>query len=147
VCAKHYYKDCSEKIRENGSFCCNALKAVSAFVLFLLLSRGKIIFHGGTLFSLFFVSLVFVAATFIRKEKVRISQGKYAGPSGTLMGLGNYITLLLSSKVRETLLFPMTTVFLVVLNTIASKLIFKDKLTVSQAAGIIIGVISVILIK
>ena len=260
-------KIAAKKIRENGSFCFNALKAVSAFILFLLLSRGRIIFHGGTLlsasiysaalsmstlfgyfalmlgsmtltslivsysvvlpciygiaflnekltaaqilgllllavslflilkmkendskrinlkwllcvgitffcngicaiiqkahqsaypgsycnefmlFSLFFLSLVFVAATFIKKEKVRISQGKYAGPSGALMGLGNYITLLLSSKVRATLLFPMTTVFLVVLNTIASKLIFKDKLTVAHAAGIIIGVISVIIIK
>lgn len=83
------------------------------------------------------------------KEKVTKGNGviKYAVIAGILMGLGNYLTLVLSAKVSATVLFPMISVFSMFCNVIVSKLYFKDKFGVFQIIGIFVGVFSVLLIK
>ena len=63
------------------------------------------------------------------------------------MGIGNYITLILSSNVNASILFPITSIFSMLFNVTISKLYFKDTFNILQLAGIGIGVISVLLIK
>lgn len=72
---------------------------------------------------------------------------RYAVIAGILMGLGNYLTLVLSSKTDATVLFPIISVLSMLCNVIVSKLYFKDKFNVMQLTGISLGVFSVLLIK
>ena len=72
---------------------------------------------------------------------------RYAVIAGILMGLGNYLTLVLSSKTDAIVLFPIISVLSMLCNVIVSKLYFKDKFNVMQLTGISLGVFSVLLIK
>ncbi|MBQ4516247.1 MAG: EamA family transporter [Clostridia bacterium] len=72
---------------------------------------------------------------------------KYALLAGILMGLGNYITLLLSSRVDASVMFPVITILSMLFNVTVSKLYFKDSFSIIQFAGIILGVFSVLFIK
>ena len=87
------------------------------------------------------------AAMLFTKQKPEISEMKFSVPSGVLTGGTLFLTLYLSAEVDATVLFPLTTVFSICINCISSKIIFKDRFTVEQIIGIILGVISVILIK
>ena len=71
----------------------------------------------------------------------------YAVIVGILMGAGNYLTLVLSSKVNANVLFPIISVFSMLCKVIISKLYFKDKFSIIQLCGIGLGVFSVLLIK
>lgn len=46
--------------------------------------------------------------------------------------VGNYLTLVLSSKVDATVLFPIISVFSMICNVIVSKIYLKDKFSVMQ---------------
>ena len=84
----------------------------------------------------------------ICKKGERITGVKmYAVVAGILMGIGNYLTLVLSSKVDATVLFPIISIFSMLCNVIVSKIYFKDKFSVMQLVGIFLGVFSVLLIK
>lgn len=98
-------------------------------------------------FSIFVTFTLFLIASICKKEEKSIGSVKYAIPAGILMGLGNYLTLMLSSAVNATVLFPLISVFSMLFNVTVSKLIFKDKFSIIQLIGIGIGVISVLLIK
>ena len=91
--------------------------------------------------------VVLLGATIYKKEKPEPSEMKFSVPAGILTGGTTFISLYLSAKVDATVLFPLTTVFSICINCISSKVIFKDRFTVEQIIGIILGVISVILIK
>jgi len=97
--------------------------------------------------SLFIGFLLFTVIAKIKKEKKNEETAKYAIASGILMGLANYLTLVLSSKVNATVLFPLISVFSMIINIIVSRLYFKDKFSIIQLAGIGVGVISVLMIK
>ena len=71
----------------------------------------------------------------------------YAVLAGILMGVANLITLHLAAGVNASVLFPMITIFSMLSNVIISRLVFGDRFSPRQLCGILIGVISVILIK
>ncbi len=91
--------------------------------------------------------ILFLAIAICKKEGKNTGVMRYAVLAGILMGVGNYLTLVLSSKVDATVLFPIISVFSMLCNVIVSKLYFKDQFSVMQLAGIGMGVISVLLIK
>lgn len=92
-------------------------------------------------FLLFLLSSVFLKCGYDKKTS------KYAAFAGILMGLANFLTLFLSAGVGASVLFPVVTMFTVILNTSISRLVFKDKLSRTQLVGILAGAISVIMIK
>lgn len=100
-----------------------------------------------TIYSLFVTFILFFIITIYKKEGKCTGVTKYAVLAGILMGLGNYISLLLSSRVNATVLFPTITIFSMLCNVTVSKLYFKDKFSVMQLVGIGVGVFSVLLIK
>lgn len=97
--------------------------------------------------SLCVTFILFLGISICKKREKGSGATWYAVIAGILMGLGNYLTLLLSSKVNATVLFPIISVFSMLCNVIVSKLYFKDKFSVIQLAGIGFGVFSVLLIK
>ena len=99
------------------------------------------------IYSLCVAFILFLIITICKNEEKGTGVMRYAVIAGILMGLGNYLTLVLSSKVDATVLFPMISVFSMLCNVIVSKFYFKDKFNVTQLAGISIGVFSVLLIK
>lgn len=97
--------------------------------------------------SLCVTFILFLIITICKNEEKGTGVMRYAVIAGILMGIGNYLTLVLSSKVDATVLFPMISAFSMLCNVIVSKFYFKDKFNVTQLTGIGIGVFSVLLIK
>ena len=92
---------------------------------------------------------LFLCLKIVRKEKTD-THGVgfwYAFPAGMLMGLNNFLTLTLASKLDSAVLFPMLTIFSMIFNVSVSKLFFKDNFSKAQMLGIVFGVCSVLLIK
>lgn len=100
-----------------------------------------------TVYAVFVTFMLFLICTVLKKEEKSAGTAKYSIPAGVFMGSNNYITLTLSAKVNASVLFPMISVFTMIINVITSKIIFKDKFNVKQLIGIFMGVISVLLIK
>ena len=102
-----------------------------------------------TIYSMFICLLLFALSAFLCRNdgKMKIENVKFAAPAGVLMGLNNYLTLSLSSLLDASVLFPTVSVFQVVFNLTFSKFIFNEKLSLLQIFGVVIGVISVLLIK
>jgi len=98
-------------------------------------------------YSLAVTFLLFVIISICKKEKKPTDGKKYAIVAGILMGIANYLTLVLSAKVNASVLFPVISISSMIINVTVSKLYFKDKLTPVQIAGIGLGVISVLFIK
>ena len=99
------------------------------------------------IYSLFVTFVLFFIISMYKKEGKGNGVTWYAVFAGILMGGGNYITLLLSSGVNATVLFPMISVYSMLCNVAVSKLYFKDKFSIMQLVGIGLGVLSVLLIK
>ncbi len=99
------------------------------------------------IYSIAVTFILFLAISICKKEEKNTGVMKYAVLAGILMGVGNYLTLVLSSKVDATVLFPIISVFSMLCNVIISKLYFKDKFSVMQLTGIGFGVLSVLFIK
>ena len=97
--------------------------------------------------SLFVTFLLFLIISIYKNEEKVTMVRKHAVLSGILMGLANYLTLVLSSKVNAAVLFPTISVFSMLCNVIISKLYFKDNFNAMQLIGIGLGVFSVLLIK
>ena len=100
-----------------------------------------------TFFSFLSAFLILFIITVFKKEKPNVKNIKFAIPAGIFLGSANFLTLFLSAKMDASVLFPTTTVFKVMFVCLASRFFFKDKLTIKQFCGIVLGVISVILIK
>lgn len=98
-------------------------------------------------YSIVVTFILFLTTAICKKEEKNTGVMKYAVLAGILMGVGNYLTLVLSSKVDATVLFPIVSVFSMICNVIVSKLYFNDKFSVMQLTGICFGVFSVLLIK
>lgn len=99
------------------------------------------------IYSIVVTFILFLVTSICKKEEKNTVVMRYAILAGILMGLGNYLTLVLSSKVNATVLFPIISVFSMLCNVIVSKLYFKDKFSIMQLIGIAFGVFSVLLIK
>ena len=99
------------------------------------------------IYSFFVIFILFSIVSITEKKNKTKGLIKYALPSGILLGSGNYITLLLSSRMNATVLFPIITIVSAVLNVSVSRLFFKEKLSRLQMLGIGLGIISVLLIK
>lgn len=111
------------------------------------------------LYAMFVTLILFVVFSIIPTKNNAMQQNqaknkgytihiiKYGLPAGVLMGVYNYLTLYLSSKMNATILFPLISIFTMLFNVIVSKLLFKDRFSCMQIIGICLGVISVLLIK
>jgi len=94
-------------------------------------------------------AVLFLCLKIVRKEKPdTCGVGLWCAlPAGMLMGLNNFLTLTLASKLDSAVLFPMLTIFSIIFNVSVSKLFFKDDFSKAQMLGIVFGVCSVLLIK
>lgn len=99
------------------------------------------------LFSMAVSFVIILAVSFFEKRKSVEKISLYAVFAGILMGVANLITLHLAAGVNASVLFPMITIFSMLSNIIISRLVFGDRFSPRQLCGILIGVISVILIK
>jgi len=102
-----------------------------------------------TFYSMLICLSIFALSALIYRNdgKFKKENVKFAAPAGVLLGLNNYLTLSLSSLLNASVLFPTVSVFQVIFNLAFSKLIFKEKLSLIQIFGVLLGVISVLLIK
>jgi len=94
-------------------------------------------------------AVLFLCLKIVRKEKPdTCGVGLWCAlPAGMLMGLNNFLTLTLASKLDSAVLFPMLTIFSMIFSVSVSKLFFKDDFSKVQMLGIVFGVCSVLLIK
>lgn len=67
--------------------------------------------------------------------------------SGLIIGVYAFINLTLAGKLDSTLLYPVTNGGALILTVIVSIFVFKEKSTIKQVAGILIGLISVIMLS
>lgn len=67
--------------------------------------------------------------------------------AGGLNGATNYIVLILSATENASVLFPIVSVSNIVAVWLIGIFFFKEKLTVSQTVGLILGVLSIVLLK
>lgn len=98
-------------------------------------------------FGILICFFLFFSASLFQGRMCEKSSAKYAVGAGLFMGFANFLTLFLSSKVSASVLFPVVTMFTVILNTSISRLVFKDKLSRTQLVGIFAGVLSIVMIK
>lgn len=99
------------------------------------------------LFSMAVSFVIILAVSFFEKGKSGGKVSLYAVLAGILMGTANLITLHLAAGVNASVLFPMITIFSMLSNVIVSRLVFGDRFSPRQLCGILVGVISVLLIK
>lgn len=98
-------------------------------------------------YALFVIVILLLLISAGKGKKQKKTEIKYAALSGICMGLGSYITLLLSSSVNATVLFPIVSVATMLLNYIISMILFQERFNKIQSGGFIIGIISIVLIK
>ena len=98
-------------------------------------------------FSVYLNFILFGGISLFKKGKLSSSVTTYATIAGIFTTLANFTTLFLSAKVNATILFPIVCVFTTLFNVTISKFHFKDKFSVLQLTGIILGIVSVIFIK
>ena len=100
-----------------------------------------------SLAATFFVALILLVVYLVKKEKTTVNSVKFACPAGVLMGFANFLSLTLSATMDATVLFPLITISTIMLNCTLSRVLFKDRFSPAQIVGIILGAVSVILIK
>ncbi len=100
-----------------------------------------------TLVSFGIMFLFFLLVSVIRKEQPNAASFKYAVPAGLTMGGMNFLTLSLAHKMDASVLFPAVTVLSALFNFGVSAMLFKEKFSKLQILGIVLGIVSVILIK
>lgn len=98
-------------------------------------------------FSVCLNFILFGGISLFKKGKLSSSVTTYATIAGVFTTLANFTTLFLSAKVNATILFPIVCVFTTLFNVVISKFLFKDKFSILQLAGIVLGIVSVIFIK
>jgi drug/metabolite transporter (DMT)-like permease len=129
------------------TFCCNG---ISSIVQKLHQTAYPGSYQGEfMIFSMLVSLLLFVIIWLVsgKESGDGVCHAKFAIPAGVLMGFNNFLTLSLASKFNASVLFPTVSVFQTVFNIVFSKIFFKEKLSPRQIIGILIGVVSVILIK
>lgn len=82
-----------------------------------------------------------------RQEKAPFFFNLHGLLSGMLNGAANYIVLFLSATENASVLFPIVSVANIAAVWMVGLLFFKEKLTVLQTVGLVLGVASIILLK
>ena len=100
-----------------------------------------------TVYSLCVLFLLFLIISVSSKEQNLKGVTKFAVLSGVLVGISEYLILLLSATMDASVLFPVSTILAALFNVIISRIFFKEKLSPVQLVGIVTGVISILLIK
>lgn len=100
-----------------------------------------------TVYSLLILFSIFLIASAFFKEQKTTGMAKYAVFSGILVGVSEYLILLLSATMEASVLFPVSTILAALFNVSISRIFFKEKLSPTQLVGIVTGVISILLIK
>lgn len=100
-----------------------------------------------TVFSLAIVLILLSAASFTKPDRSHLSFSVLGAIAGLLNCSSNYIVLYLSATENASVLFPIVSVVNIAAAWVAGILFFKEKLTVLQAIGLILGAVSIVLLK
>lgn len=99
------------------------------------------------LYSFFTALIILLFIQALRKQKYKYSFAPYGFFSGIANGVSNYITLYLAATEAAAVLFPMLSITKILTVWIVGRIIFKEKLKPFQIFGLILGIVSVILLK
>lgn len=94
--------------------------------------------------------MLFPVAFFTEKNKIKTSVKKgwyWAATCGIANGIVNLLVMILGGRLPVSLLFPVISAGGIVLSSAISVFVYKEKLTKIQLAGVLIGVISIILLN
>ena len=127
------------------TFCCNGICSIIQKIH--QIQYPAMYVNEFTVSSLFVAFIIFAIMSITKKETKSVPSKGYGALAGILMGTGNYLTLILSSKMDATVLFPLITISAMLINVTISKLLFKDKFNLIQLFGMALGIVSVLLIK
>ncbi len=95
--------------------------------------------------TVFIVLSVTLNLTHLQKQKFKFS---WLGlVSGILNGAANYIVLFLSATENASVLFPIVSVANIAAVWLFGMVFFKEKLTAFQTVGLLLGVVSIVLLK
>ena len=103
-----------------------------------------------TEFMIFALLCVLLILTTIKPDHAQKQKNKLSWLgliSGALNGTANYIVLFLSATENASVLFPIVSVANISIVWLIGILFFKEKLTVLQTIGLILGVSSIVLLK
>jgi len=98
-------------------------------------------------FAFLSVVILLSATCFVMQQSKGFSCSALGLISGLLNCSSNYLVLYLSATEKASVLFPVVSVANIAAAWVAGILFFKEKLTALQAIGLIIGAISVFLLK
>lgn len=91
---------------------------------------------------------MFVVSFFAEKSKSDLKLlVKYSVPNGLFNGAVNFLILVLTGLIPNAILFPSVSAGGIALSCIMAILIYKEKLSLQQKIGYIIGTVSVILLN
>ena len=80
-----------------------------------------------------------------QKQKLKLSWSGLI--SGILNGAANYVVLFLSAIENASVLFPVISVANITIVWLIGIVFFKEKLTILQTIGLILGILSIVLLK
>lgn len=84
---------------------------------------------------------------FTNKNSEKFNLNAYGFSAGILEGLSGYIVLYLAGSENASVLFPVVSVIKVITVWIIGRVLFKEKLKALQLFGLLLGVLSIILLK
>ena len=101
-----------------------------------------------TEFMIFAFLVVLIVLTFKRvASRGKLVVSKTGLCAGVMNGASNYIVLMLAATVEASLLFPMVSVTNIIAIWLISRVMFREKLKVTQLVGVIAGLISIFLLN
>lgn len=109
-------------------------------------------FNGGfknefMIIALIFAGIAMLAAAFVQGGGKNRLPVKYAVPNGVCNGIVNLLVMVLTGLIPNAVLFPSISAGGIALSCLTAIFLFKEKLGKMQAAGYIIGIISVVLLN
>lgn len=100
------------------------------------------------MFAYIVASIMFLVALLIRLPKKKVNYFDIKGAAaGLANGGANFLTIFLASMEDASIMFPVISALTAVTVLGAGKFIFKEKLTVFQIIGFVLGIASVVLLK
>lgn len=103
------------------------------------------------IFALLLVALFMLVMALIGERQILINSVKrgwyLAAPLGAANGLNNLLVLILNNMIPAAVLFPVVSAGGVVISSVAGVFVFKEKLSRTQLAGVIIGILAIVLLN
>lgn len=101
-----------------------------------------------TEFMIFAFLVVLIVLTVKRlASKGKLAVSKTGLCAGVMNGASNYIVLILASTVEASLLFPTVSVTNIIAIWLISRVLFRERLKVTQLVGVIVGLVSIFLLN